>query len=137
VEEYEYRDLIKLVTDQLTAVGAADIAEERHYVVNDPDTDERRMVEPRFQLIAMLQAFERFLAIQDRGTYDAASQLFNEWVPDRGPRAVIFVPTEGTADVNPVNLASAPDLAEVRENLRDLIDQLEIDPEPTLRGGQP
>ncbi len=135
MEDDDYHELIKLVADRLTAVGAGDIADERHYIINDPDTDERRILGPRYQLIAMLQAFERFLAIQDRGTYDAAFRLFNEWAPDRGPRTVTFVPTEGAADINPVDLASAPDLSEVRDNLRELIYRLKIDPEPTSRRG--
>jgi len=137
MEDDEYRALIVLVADQLAAAGAPDIADERHYVIDDPDTDERRMLSPRDHLIAMLQAFERFLTIQDRATYNAAFQLFNQWAPDRAPRAVTFVPIEGTADISPVNLASAPDLAEVRENLLDLIHQLKIDPEPTSRRGLP
>jgi hypothetical protein len=131
MEDDEYRDLIKMVAEQLILVGASDIADERHYVVDDVDTDERRLVEPRRQLIGMLQAFERFLAIQDKATYDAAFQLFNEQIPEGGPRAAIFLPTEGSVEMNPRNFATAPDLSEVRWSLRGLIDQLKRDPEPT------
>jgi hypothetical protein len=65
MEEDEYRALIEELVRQLRQVGADDVAEESNYVVTNPETGEGELLAPQERLIAMLQAFERFLAVRD------------------------------------------------------------------------
>jgi len=123
LDDDDYRALIAIVAEELRASGAADIADERHYVTTDEETDEARLLEPQRRLFEMLKAFERFLAIQDRGTYRAALSSIARSVEGEAPRraTVLLTADDGQREVD---LSEAPDLAPVRRDLRRLIARL-------------
>src|SRR5712671_1704874 len=122
MDDDDFRALIVLLSAELEAVGEADIADERHYVEGSEDSPgEAVLLAPREHLVAMLKAFERFLAVQDRETYNRSLADMNEVLTDGGPRAA-FVETAGSRpEVNPVQLSDAPELASLRDDVTSLI----------------
>ena len=72
MDENDYRALIELVETQLRDVGAPDITDARHYVSPNAETRDALLLPPKARLIAMLRAFGRLLAVEDRATYDIA-----------------------------------------------------------------
>jgi hypothetical protein len=123
LDDDDYRALIVIVSEELRASGAADLADERHYAKADEDTGETRLLDPPRRLIEMLEAFERFLAIQDREIYRAALTSIARTVEGEAPRRATVVLT--TDDVpREVDLSETPDLSTIRKDLRRLIIRL-------------
>lgn len=123
MDEEDFRGLIELVAEELTLSGAADLADERHYTITDRETGETKLLDPTKRLVEMLRAFERYVAIQDRTVAEASLVAIQDAVRDEGPtRAVV----ELADDRGPreVNLAEAPDLAEVRRDINHIINRL-------------
>lgn len=123
MDEEDFRALIEVVAEELSLCGAADLADERHYTVINSETGVPRLYDPLKHLIEMLSAFERFIAIQDRGVAetslaeirravrgDSPSCAAVELADDRGPREI--------------DLAEAPDLAELREEVTRIVYRL-------------
>ena len=72
MDDDDYRALIAIVAEELRESGAAELADERNYARQEEETGEARLLDPQRRLIEMLEAFNRFLAIQDRQTYVSA-----------------------------------------------------------------
>jgi hypothetical protein len=136
VDEDDFRALIEVLAQQLAAIGEGDIADERHYVQSfgDPDT-EARLLQPREHLIAMLEAFERFLSVQDRATYTESLADLSQFLADSGPRAAFIEQAGITPEANPLRLSDAPDLASVRHDVLHLIHAIREDGGERPRSG--
>ncbi|MBB3937988.1 hypothetical protein [Aureimonas phyllosphaerae] len=123
MDEEDFRALIELVAEELTLSGAADLADERHYTVTDLETGETKLSDPPKRLVEMLSAFERYIAIQDRTVAEASLARILGAVRNEGPTRVVV---ELADDRGPreINLAEAPDLAEVRHDINHIINRL-------------
>lgn len=124
VDDDDYRELIKTLAAELRASGAPGIAEERHYAEPDPETGEPRLFSPQRRLIAMLEAFERHLAIRDRATYEFAIGGIRDSVQGPAPERITVIFTADADEGSEISLHDAPDLEGVRTNVRDLIRRL-------------
>ncbi len=123
MDEEDLRALIEVVADELALSGASDLADERHYTTTDPEGGESELYEPLKRLIEMLSAFERYLAIQDRGVAEGSLAVIRRAVRGDGPtRAVVELANDRGA--REIDLAEAPDLAEVRKDITGIIHRL-------------
>ena len=132
MEDEDYRALIAVIADEMRTSGAADLANERHYATADPESGEARLLAPQRRLVEMLEAFDRFLAIQDRETYDRALSSIAKSVAGDSPRGATVELIVDDA-IREVDLSASPDLASVRESIRRFIVRL-VDGD--LRPGQ-
>ena len=120
----DYYELIALVEAELREVGAGALSDPNLYTLSDPETGERRLYPPREQLIEMLRAFDRHLAICDRATFDLAFERINEVVKVGRIEDAVFIPTSEEGEGEPRSLRTAPELGAVREAVKRLIEQL-------------
>ncbi|HEX5182009.1 MAG TPA: hypothetical protein VFW19_02535 [Allosphingosinicella sp.] len=123
MDDDDYRALIEVVADELTRSGAPDIADENHYSWTDPDTGEAKLFEPRKRLIMMLQAFDRFVAIQDRALLTRSLATIQRGVRSDGPQRVVVALADDDG-AREIDLADAPDFADVREGINNVIGRL-------------
>jgi hypothetical protein len=123
VDEDDFRAVIDALADELRSVGAPDIADPRHYGDEDPETGERRLINPQRRLVEMLNGFERFLAIQDRQTYEKAMARMANTLGGEGPKAASVIQTTD-GEPREYFLYEAPDLREVRNDVLTLIGRL-------------
>lgn len=123
----DYLSLIDFLTQKLQQAGAGEIADPQHYVQYNRETGETRLLPPRQRLIDMLSAFERFMAVRDRATLQSSLKRINalEIEGRVGSVNVSLTPGEGEGEV--VDLAGAPDLSEIRAQVRQFIRQLQVD----------
>lgn len=119
----DYRELIEVLVQELRSSGAADIADERHYVEFDIETGETRLLNPQHRLIEMLKAFERFLAIQDRKVYHDALISIARTIEGEPPQRATVVLTTDDA-LREVDLSETPDLSPIREDLQRFVIRL-------------
>ena len=127
----DYRELVELLQHQLREAGAGELADIRLYAVREAGTGDIRLVSPREQAIAMLEAFDRYLSIRDRRTFSNALARINETLAEPAVKDAGFVPlSEAVAD-STFTLGTAPDLSTLRKDLQVLIGQLQED------GGRP
>ncbi len=125
MDDDDFRALIELLQAQLREVGAAELADDRHYLRTDGDGEEARLFDPQKRLIQMLSAFERKLAVEDRNTYDKALERMDRTLRGEGPRGAVFerARDEDRAAIR-IDLSQAPDLRELRDQISHLIGQL-------------
>ena len=124
MDDDDFRALVALVQAELRASGAADVANEAHYVIRSSDAEDDRMLPPEKHLVEMLEAFGRMMAVRDRATYNDALKRIRNSVTNEGPvGAFVTRAPEDTERVD-VDLSLSPDLSEVRGDLRHLIGQL-------------
>jgi len=130
MDDEDYRALIEVVTFELRRSGAPEISNERHYVAGDDEDGQPRLHEPQKRLMLMLEAFERHVAIQDRAVVEKSLDTIGR-VLQRDSRALrVSVPervvVELASDGYPreIDLAGAPDMGNVREDLHNLIGRL-------------
>lgn len=123
MDDDDYRAVIDALARELRSSGASDIADQRHYSAEDPDTGDRRLIAPQHRLVEMLYGFERFLAIQDRQTYTQAMGQIQATLLGKGPEAASVMQTTDDAPREYL-LAEAPDLREVRDDVKALIARL-------------
>lgn len=126
--EEDFRALIILVEEQLKQIGADDVADAKHYVV-EADDGEFVLLDPFSRLVAMLEALDRKMATQDRQTYEAAMAQLNQATrgdaPHGGPYAAfVEFPRDESSEAVKVDLGDAPSLREVRMMLRRLVGEL-------------
>lgn len=136
MNEEDFRALIEYLMGQLRSIGANDIADERHYLRSDDGGGEATLLPPRERLIAMLQALDRYLAVQDRAMYKDAMGRIAENVEQAPTSVRVASFASDAAEPLEVDLANAPDLFEVRQSLNALIQQLkfqDLEPPPSLR----
>jgi hypothetical protein len=134
MEEDEYRAVIEELVRQLRQVGVDGEAEESNYVVTNPETGESELLAPQERLIAMLQAFERFLAVRDGKVARRALGRIGATLGQSATGSPAEVRTPNGASVvlatdrelvrAEINLLDAPDLTEIRGDLDTLIRQL-------------
>ena len=127
MDEEDLRAIILRLQDHLREVGAADLAEEIHYVDPDEESGDSRLLPPLERLTRMLEAFERFLAVQDRAIYVDAMRRMQTDSDTAGPltATVLLNAERGEAPVE-ISLAEAPDLTDLRRSIASLIERLRI-----------
>ena len=126
----DYRELVELLQNLLREAGAAELADIRLYAARETDTGELRSVSPKEHVIAMLQAFERYLSIRDKHTFSTAMARINESLPETPAADATFVPLSEPVADSSISLGAAPDLSTVRKDLRTLVIQLKEDVGP-------
>ena len=72
----------------------------------------------------MLVAFERHLAILDRGTFQSALETVNDAIVDGELEDAVFVPTAQEGEGASFSFRNAPDLLDLRMRVKDLIKRL-------------
>lgn len=131
LEEEEILYLIALVQLELRNSGAADIANDRHYLMEDSDSSEARLLPPMKHLIELLEAFGRHMAVRDRQTYHLAINGINARLDGTNRvMGAVVVPAEGSTTREEVDLSKAPNLGALREALERLIGNLRETPSP-------
>ncbi len=123
MDDEDFRALIEVVAEELSLSGAPDLADERHYTVTNPETGEIELYDPQKRLIEMLNAFERHLAIQDRSVAETSLNVIRRMVLGEGPSraAVELADDRGPREID---LADAPDLAELRHDITRIVHRL-------------
>ncbi len=123
MDDDDYRALIEVLSEELRMSGAADIADERHYVKQNEETGEAELTEPSKRLFDMLTAFDRHLAIQDLAMYKLALEKIRINIEGLSPEnAVVVLAIDET--VREVDLSEAPDLRDIRKALEGLLETL-------------
>ncbi len=130
MDEQDYRALIVLTQEELRRVGAPDLADPERYLYRNPETGELRRLDPKKHLMEMLRAFDRHLAIRDRGTYDNALGRMNDVLAEGRVKAAFLVPTEEDGEGAPQALDTLPDLGQIRSSVERLIGRIAEDPGP-------
>ena len=125
MDDDDFRDLIALVEGELREIGAGGIADPRHYLTDPDDGGERRLLDPQKHLVELLAAFERKLAVEDRGVFVAALERINMTLRDGGIQgAVLELASEEDRKTRVLDLSRAPDLSELRQETLSLIGNL-------------
>jgi hypothetical protein len=135
MDEDDFRALIAELEAEFREIGASELADEAHYTLRDENTGEERMLEPQQRLLAMLRAFDRFLAVRDASTFQEAMRRISEYTRGEGPERVLFVPVADEAVDAVRDFSDVPDLSQVRRSLSLLIEQLGSEPDPRPRSG--
>lgn len=131
MDDDDFRALIEILTQKLESVGAADIADKRHYL--NPETAEGapRLHDPQTHLIEMLKAFGRKLATEDSETYRISLSRINENLSEGTVReAVVEVPSDTDSEPHTIYLEESPNLKEIRELNNSIIESIIINNEP-------
>ena len=126
----DYRELVELLQNLLREAGAGELADTRLYASREGDYGEMRLVSPKEHVIAILQAFDRYLSIRDHYTFSAALARINESLPETRLEDATFAPLSDAVADSSISLGAAPDLSTVRKELRTLIDHLQEDGGP-------
>lgn len=117
MDEEDFLAIIMALEDQLLAIGAAELIDPRHY----SDFEAGSVPSGKTRLLRMLSAFDRYLAIEDRRTYEKAMSRIGDAVREGHVQgAVVVLPDRERT----IDLASAPDLNELRALLTALISSL-------------
>jgi hypothetical protein len=135
MDEDDFLALISELKAQFLEIGASELADEDNYTSRDENTGEDRLLEPRERLIAMLHAFDRFLAVRDGSTFRNAMSRIRQFTNGGGPERVLFLPVADESVRGEADLSDVPDLSQVRRSVALLIEQLHSEPEPRPRGG--
>jgi hypothetical protein len=124
MDEDDFRALIAELEAQFTEIGAPELADEVSYTFRDENTGEERLLEPRERLIAMLRAFDRYLAVRDGATFRNALGRIRDYTRGGGPERVSFVPVADESAPHLRELSDTLDLSQLRRSLHALIEQL-------------
>ena len=127
MNDEDYMALIEELQEELRAIGASDIADDRHYMQLQ-DGVAVGVAPPQMRLTQMLQAFERFLATRDRATYTQALRNIGKALHGDAPAAA---DVESLANARALSLAEAPIFTDPRADLRTLITHLTEPPPDT------
>ncbi len=122
MNDEDYLALITLVQANFRNIGAPELGDQSHYLGEESETGEVRLLPARDRLIAMLRAFERFMAVRDAETYRRAMTRIAEWVEEPPVRAVVL-PLPGD-EAATIDLQDAPELSEPRRRVHLLIERL-------------
>lgn len=134
MDEEDYRALIEVLSEELRMSGAADLADERHYVRPNEETGEAELMDPLKRLVEMLKAFERHVAIQDRAMYKLALQRIKDNLEGPAPEDAVVVLTQDKT-IREVHLSGAPNLEDLRKDLETLsLSLLSPDLRPDIGG---
>ena len=124
----EYVELVDLLDIVFGIVGIPDLSDPSLYADRDPETGELSQLHPRNQLVGMLQALERHLAVSDRETYRRALEHINESL--EGPNILSASVIPFNQDSEPLSFGVLPELRPVRAHLAELIQEFVDDPDP-------
>lgn len=120
MSEDDFLKLIAVMARRLHDVGAADIADPSHYTLENPQTGEMQSVDSAQQLLLMLEAFSRKLAVEDYTTYERAFQQMNEVLNGEGPQDIELEAVNGKT----ISLSGASDLTNIRDGFEALASQI-------------
>ena len=120
----EFEDLIDQTAGLLRGAGVGELADRERYSVRDPEADGPRALRADRQLTEMLVAFERHLAILDRGTFQSALNIANRAIDDGELEDAEFVPTYQDGEGPSFSFRGAPDLHGLRVRVKELIKRL-------------
>lgn len=124
MEPEEFEELIEQTSRLLRVAGVGTLADRERYTVRDPERVAPRALRPDRQLTEMLVAFERHLAILDRGTFQSALETVNDAIVDGELEDAVFVPTAQEGEGASFSFRNAPDLLDLRMRVKDLIKRL-------------
>ena len=124
MEPEEFEELIEQTSQLLRGAGVGTLADRERYTVRDPEAIGPRALPPDWQLTEMLVAFERHLAILDRGTFRSAVKIANDAIVEGALEDVVFVPTAEEGEGAQFSFRDAPDMHELRMRVKDLIKRL-------------
>ena len=113
----DYRDLVELLQEQLRNVGAGELADISQYSASERHTSDLRSISPREHVIAMLQAFHRYLWLRDRNTFATSLARINEALVEPALEDAAFVPVGEDSEDSSCSLGGAPDLTSLRAGL--------------------
>lgn len=127
----DFVDLQNLLRKRFVEIGIPEIGFDEAYLVRDTvDGELIRRRDERSTVVDMLDAYSRYLAIQDKGTYlEAMESIRSALSDDNAPVAAVVVapPTEegpGVTLRRRTDLGSAPELTKLRKQLYRLISQI-------------
>ena len=135
MEPDELEELINQISGLLRAAGVGELGNRERYTVRDPEAVGPRALRPDRQLTEMLVAFERHLAILDRGTFQSALETVNEAIVDGELADAVFVPTTEEGEGPSFSFRDAPDLHALRARVKALIKRLGEEGAGTGRDG--
>ena len=133
----EYEKLIEELQKQLLDAGIRGISDEALYLRRDPESGERYLPHPRVQLVEMLEALDRHLAVWDLDTYNLALDIINNsiiesevlgaeiFLSDRQPNEMNSQFTRAEPEPQTIYFADLQPLKEVRTRLNELIGELD------------
>jgi hypothetical protein len=126
----EFRELENLIRRQFEEIGLPELGAEELYFIRDGDGDLLRRPDAKTLTVEMLKAFDRYLATQDQRTYQESLGIIRQSISE-GPspdRAVVLPPLETDLgvlpDSPPQELADAPVLDSIRDDVRHLIREI-------------
>jgi hypothetical protein len=128
MDDEDFLAVISVLQAELRGIGAGDLADERAYMTRDGEDGEMRRLPPKELLIEMLRAFDRYLAVRDRATYDQALERIGTRVRGGRPHEATVLPVN--PDGPEIELGAVPHLGGLRSDLRNLIGQLLEAPPP-------
>ena len=124
MEPEELEGLIEQTSGLLRAAGVGELADRERYTVRDSEAVGPRALPPDRQLTEMLVAFERHLAVLDRGTFRSALETANAAIADGRLEDVVFVPTTEEGEGASFSFRDAPELHALRVRVKELIKRL-------------
>lgn len=131
MEDEEFIRLIQLVEGQLRERGLAHVAAEENFI-ELPELDEpARLMEPKERLIALLEAFDIHLMLNDSSVARRSLSLISEACDGPGPETAIVVKPLDRGATPTENLLDLPNLDNLREELKKLLYRIRETP----RGG--
>lgn len=123
MEDNDYLELIKLVSERLAQNGLPELADENRYGKTD-DEGRFRLATPPQRLLQMLEAFERELKISDAETYAKAIETINSRLRGGHVERVEVEPADGQTIRRAYFLSELPTRQAARAELRRLIVRL-------------
>ena len=124
MDEADFLAIIEALKDQFGRIGAPELGDDSFYTDREEETGRTRLQEPQGRAVAMLQAFERFLAVRDAATYHDAMGRLAQSLEGSHPDGAVVLPIDDTLDAPPIDLSEAPDFGELRDSVTQLIGQL-------------
>lgn len=139
MNELERDELIRTLSEEFRAFGQPELADEESYGLETPDG--RLRPDPRKQLMLMLEAFERTVALEDAATFRKATLLISESTGGAVPEVRIVPLTRAGADAVPIpfDLAEVEDIrADTRRLIAEILeDDNSTDPDKDSDEGDP
>jgi hypothetical protein len=86
----EFRELEIFIREQFELIGAADLGSEELYLVRDTDEATRRRPDARTVVLEMLKTLDRYLAAQDRRTYEKSLFIISRSISGPGPERILL-----------------------------------------------
>lgn len=124
METEDFDALLERTALLLREANLGTLGDRESYVVRDPEVIAPSALPSDRQLIEMLSAFERHLAILDQRTFLNALNTINTTLDKGKLRDVVYVPTAREGEEASYSFSKAPDMYELRMTVGDLIQRL-------------